>query len=97
MEDGMTITTNKGQVNETTYEIDVITNGTEKQIDFANSIKIDKIGSIISWLEPISTTDARKAEFAKYLALCNAQNDAKFWIENECSTNKEIIKSLIAK
>ncbi len=88
------IIVNKGQTNQFDYDVTDCANGTDKQNDYADSIKAKIIGEIIMIVGQPGGND-RKDQVVKYADLLNAKTDAIFWINNKSNSWKEIVKSIM--
>jgi hypothetical protein len=89
----MKITINENRSNQKTYVIANVTEGSEKQIDWANDIKLTMISDIFMLLSQPGY-DAKENQIIMYCDKLNSITSAKFWIENKSLTAKEILKSL---
>ena len=90
----MNTTINKGQLTEQKYEITENSIGSEKQIEWANSIKVNKISEIFVMM---SQPNIKKEQYPAIIAYCDTLNekvDAKFWIERKDNSGREIAKEL---
>ena len=84
---------NQGQPNEKEFEINGNSIGSEKQIDWADRIKLKKISDMFLML---SQPGMSKHE-TQIIELCKKMNqvvDAKFWIDNKNNMAKNIAKEL---
>jgi hypothetical protein len=84
---------NHRQANEKEFEVSVCDKGSEKQIEWANQIKLNKISDIFV----MQTQPGMSAKAEEITAICekmNAINDAKFWIDNRNTMAKNIAKEV---
>lgn len=84
---------NKGQANEREFEVNVCDKGSEKQIEWANQIKLNKISDIFVMI----TQPGMSAKAEEIIAVCekmNSINDAKFWIDNKNTMAKNISREM---
>ena len=83
---------NKGNINEVRYSVESNSIGSEKQINWANQIKANKISDVMMMISQhgIKVKD-QAIEIADKI---NAVVDAKFWIDNRNNSWKEIVKSI---
>jgi len=89
----MKIIINQKQETEKEFEVRVNSVGSEKQIDWSNQIKLNKISDLFSML---SQPGMSKHE-AQIMELCEKMNqivDAKFWIDNKDNMAKNIAKEI---
>ncbi|MFD1674305.1 hypothetical protein [Alicyclobacillus fodiniaquatilis] len=56
---------------------------TDKQIQWAEKIRVDVIGYVKNKISKASNTEAQKEGFTKiFLELCDSKTEAKWWIDN---------------
>jgi hypothetical protein len=90
----MKITINNGQLNEQNYEVIETSIGSEKQINWANGIKINKISEIFMMMSQPNIPSEKYPEIISYCDEMNKKVDAKFWIERKDNSGKEIMKEI---
>jgi len=89
----MKVTINKGHVDQKEFNIDICTEGSEKQISWANDIKLNTISDFFMMLARLNFM-TKEIEIRELCEKMNAISDAKFWIDNRDKSGKEIAKEL---
>jgi len=82
---------NKGKIEEVKYQVSDNNSGSEKQINWANNIKVEKIADIIGMISQNPKVKDQVLEIADKM---NSIVDSKFWIDNRNNGWKEIAKSI---
>jgi hypothetical protein len=68
--------------------------GSEKQIAWAETIRMKVIAEAEAAIARTATTPERKAQVAPLLAKLKAQDQARWWIDNRSKSGIELLKSI---